>query len=362
VLPYICMENPTNITAPHPSLLLRKIIHVDMDAFYASVEVRDNPKLAGLPIVIGGPPNSRSVVCTASYAARAYGIRSAMACSMAHRLCPAAIFIPPNFEKYTDVARALREIFSRYSALVEPLSLDEAYLDVTNNSEGLFAVKIAQAIRETIHRETGLTASAGVAPNKMVAKICSDFHKPNGITVVQPHQVADFMAPLPLRKIPGVGPVTEKHFLSKGLAKCSSVLERTEEELALLIGNRAPWIYAAARGIDTSPVETGWERRSLGEEETFPVDLTQLSEMNLVLRRLSESVHQSLSDSGYKGRTVQLKVKYSDFKTVTRQRSFAEVIGGADHIFSTVVDLLGVTDASTRPVRLLGVSISKLDS
>ena len=356
------MDNLQAIVDPHPSLLLRKIIHIDMDAFYASVEVRDNPKLAGLPIVIGGPPNSRSVVCTASYPARKFGIRSAMACSVARRLCPEAIFIAPNFEKYSAVSRELREIFSRYSALVEPLSLDEAYLDVTNNPSGEYAVKIAQSIRECIHRETGLTASAGVAPNKMVAKICSDFHKPNGITVVQPPQVASFMAPLPLRKIPGVGPVTEKFLLTKGLDKCSSVLSSTEDQLTDLIGSRGSWIYAAARGIDTSPVETGSERRSLGEEETFAVDLTQITDMNHALQRLSTSVHQSLQDSGYTGRTIQLKVKYSDFKTVTRRRSFDAVIGGADHIFATVQDLLTSTDAGTRPVRLLGVSLSNLAS
>lgn len=351
------MADHSNITI-HPSLLLRKIIHVDMDAFYASVEVRDNPKLLGLPIVIGGPPNSRSVVCTASYPARKFGIRSAMACSVAARLCPDAIFISPNFEKYTAVARQLREIFSQFSPLVEPMSLDEAYLDVTNNSAGLYAVQIARSIRESIQRETGLTASAGVAPNKMVAKICSDFNKPNGLTVVQPHQVPAFMAPLPLRKIPGVGPVTERHFLSKGLAKCEDVLGKSEMELTELLGNRAPWIYLAVRGIDTAPVETSWERKSLGEEETFAVDISELSDMEKVLQRISGSVHQSLLDAGHRGRTIQLKVKYSDFKTVTRQRSFPDQVIDANHIYETARELLGATEAQRRPVRLLGVSIS----
>src|SRR3989338_5154126 len=200
----------------HPSLLKRKIIHFDMDAFYAAVEIRDDPRLQGKPIVIGGSPNSRSVVCTASYPARRYGIRSAMSCARAAFLCPEAIFIKPNFEKYKAASVQIREIFSRYTDLIEPLSLDEAYLDVTNNKLGLYAVQIAKRIKSDIVKELNLTGSAGVAPNKLVAKIASDLNKPDGLTIVLPHQVTEFMRNLPLRKINGIGPATEKRLHGAG--------------------------------------------------------------------------------------------------------------------------------------------------
>lgn len=342
----------------HPSLLLRKIIHVDMDAFYASVEIRDNPKLQGLPVIVGGPPNSRSVVSTASYAARKFGVRSAMASSVAARLCPDAIFIRPNFEKYSAVAQQLREIFATYTPLVEPMSLDEAYLDVTNNPQGLFAVKIARSIKDTILHETGLTASAGVAPNKLVAKIASDFNKPNGLTVVIPEKVESFMADLPVRKLPGVGPVTERELVQKGLLKCRDIRQHSAEQLEELLGNRAEWLGWAAQGIDTSPVETHWERKSLGEEETLATDLTDLNAMTAILRRIADSVHESMSESGRCGRTIQVKVKYSDFKTVTRRRSFSEKVDNADMIYDTARELLTHTEAGKRPIRLLGISMS----
>jgi DNA polymerase-4 len=346
----------------HPLLLKRKIIHFDMDAFYAAVEIRDDPSLQGKPIVIGGPPNSRSVVCTASYPARRYGIRSAMACSKAARLCPEALFIMPNFEKYKAASLKIREIFSRYTDLIEPLSLDEAYLDVTNNKLGLYAVQIAKRIKLDIETELCLTGSAGVAPNKLVAKIASDINKPNGLTVVLPYQVRDFMRNLPLRKINGIGPVTEKRLNDAGLFICCDVWKRTFEQLEEALGeNTAHWLFDCSRGIDDSEVETTWVRKSLGQEETFASDVLDCNWLVEKLQSLCRDVSFDLKRHQLKGRTVTIKVKYADFKQITRSQSLDLFVDDCENIFETAKILLEKTEVGVRQIRLLGVSVANFN-
>ncbi len=342
----------------HPSLLKRKIIHFDMDAFYASIEVRDDPNLLGRPVVVGGLPNSRAVVCTANYEARKYGIHSAMPCSQAFRLCPEAVFIKPNFEKYMAASLQMREIFKKYTPLIEPLSLDEAYLDVTNNEKGLYAVKIAKLIQDEIYEVSGLTGSAGVAPNKLLAKIASDMNKPKGLTVVVPEKAIIFMAELPLRKIHGVGPVTEKKLLSEGLQKCNDVWPYSFDELKIKLGNRAQWLYDSSRGIDERPVETSRIRKSLGQEETFVADLLSVDELKLKLIDLSHQVSESLKERNLKGRTLTLKIKYADFTQITRRKTFIESINDESLLSQQAMELLIGTEAGIRKIRLLGLSVS----
>lgn len=333
-----------------------------MDAFYAAVEIRDDPRLKDKPLVIGGSPNSRSVVCTASYSARRYGIRSAMACSRAAALCPEAIFLKPNFEKYKSVSLKIREIFSRYTDLIEPLSLDEAYLDVTNNKLGLYAVQIAKRIKYDIVHELGLTGSAGVAPNKLVAKIASDIHKPDGLTVVLPAQVLEFMRSLPLRKINGIGPATEKRLHEAGLFVCSDVWKKNLGELIDEFGeNMAEWLFDCSRGIDDRDLETTWVRKSLGQEETFATDILDINWLVEKLKALCADVASDLKRRDLQGRTVTLKVKYADFKQITRSQSVDALLDDADMIFDIALVLLTKTEAGVRKIRLLGVSLANLE-
>ncbi len=347
----------------HPSLLQRKIIHVDMDAFYASVEIRDNPSLAGKPVVIGGSPQSRAVVCTASYEARKYGIRSAMACSRAYRLCPQAIFLPPNFEAYSKVSQQIREIFSRHTNLIEPLSLDEAYLDVTNNAQGIYATQIAKAIRQSVKDELNLSCSVGVGPNKLVAKIASDMRKPGGITVVPPERVSEFMRHLEVRKIFGVGPATEKRLHEIGIQKCSDIWTFSPTQLENELGSFAHWILQASQGLDDRELETNWERKSMGREETFSADISDLETIQKSLKLLSKDVADSLKDEELEGRTVVLKIKYADFQQVTRSRSLAHHTRSESQIFNCAQQLLlEKTEAGKRKIRLAGVSVSNLRS
>lgn len=345
----------------HPSLLRRKIIHVDMDAFYAAVEIRNNPVLAGKPVVIGGSPQSRAVVCTASYEARKFGIRSAMPCSRAFRLCPQAIFIPPNFETYGAVSVQIRDIFSRYTSVIEPLSLDEAYLDVTDNAAGLYASQIAKAIQKSIRDELQLSCSVGVGPNKLIAKIASDIKKPGGITIVTPAQVSAFMQDLEVRKIFGVGPVTEKRLHHLGIIKCSDLWSISPAKLERDLGSFAHWIHAAAQGLDSREVETQWERKSMGREATFERDVSDLDVIIEELRALANTVAENLAEENLAGRTVVLKVKYSDFQQVTRSRSLALHINDAHTIYHCAHALLTEkTEVGRRKIRLVGISVSNL--
>jgi DNA polymerase-4 len=351
------------VTDIHPSLLLRKIIHVDMDAFYAAVEIRDNPTLAGRPLVIGGSPESRAVVCTASYEARRFGIRSAMSCAKAYRLCPQAIFLPPNFAAYTAVSQSIREIFSRYTSLIEPLSLDEAYLDVTHNRQGLYASQIAKAIQAAIRDELNLSCSVGVGPNKLIAKIASDLKKPGGITIITPDRVRPFMEHLEVRKLFGVGPVTERRLHALGIRLCSDVWSSSEAALKRELGSFAHWILEASHGIDERDVETDWERKSMGREETFAHDTLDSNHLTQVLKALSGDVAQNLREENLTGRTVVIKVKYADFKQITRSHTLQASTNNADEIVQCAIKLLHEkTDAGKRKIRLLGVSLSNLAS
>lgn len=347
----------------HPSLLQRKIIHFDMDAFYASIEIRDNPNLKGKPVIVGGSPNSRGVVCTASYEARKFGVRSAMACSVAYRLCPQAIFVPTNFEKYRAAAIQIRDIFSNYTDIIEPLSLDEAYLDVTSNNLGLYAIKIAKLIQEEILAKTGLTGSAGIAPNKLLAKITSDINKPHGLTVLLPERVLDFMQTLPLRKIHGIGPATNLRLAEKGFVFCRDIWPFTIDELTEKLGpNMGPWLYKRSRGIDERPVEISRERKSLGKEDTFSKDIDALNILTEKLEIISQEVAASLAKRSIRGKTITLKVKYSDFETITRSQSLPMHTNDAFVIREiTKKLLLEKTEAGRRKIRLLGVSVANFE-
>jgi len=342
----------------HPSLRTRKIIHFDMDAFYASIEVRDDPSLRGKPVVVGGSPQSRAVVCTASYEARKYGIHSAMSCSKAARLCPSAIFLPLHFEKYELASSQIRAIFHRYTDLVEPLSLDEAYLDVTHHKEGLYAVQIAKRIQEEVYETTKLTGSAGIAPNKLLAKIASDMRKPHGLTVVLPEQAAAFMQKLPLRKIHGIGPVTEKRLSDVGFITCEDVWGFSLEALQEKVGTQASWLYQSARGIDERPVRTHWVRKSFGQEETFAVDTLSVEEVTRKLHLLSQEVSAYLIRKKLQAKTVTLKVKYEDFTLVTRRRTLPIPLDEATAIDAIGLELLTATEVGKRKVRLLGIAAS----
>jgi DNA polymerase-4 len=350
------------LTTIHPALLKRKIIHVDMDAFYAAVEVRDNPALAGRAVVIGGSPQSRAVVCTASYEARKFGIRSAMSCAKAYRLCPDAVFLYPNFEKYYQVSQQIRAIFARFTDLIEPLSLDEAYLDVTANTSGLYAAQIGKAIQEAVARELLLSCSVGVAPNKLVAKIASDYRKPAGLTVVPPEKVESFMHGLEVRKIFGVGPATEKRLHALGIKTCADVVETPLLQLEHQLGSFAHWIHSAAQGIDERRVHTTRERKSLGREDTFSKDLLNIPQLLEELNSLAEKTANDLHKRDLAGKTVTLKVKYGDFQQITRSQTLRVATNNASDIFaSTRKLLLERSEAGQRPIRLLGLSVSNLE-
>ena len=347
--------------AVHPSLLQRKIIHFDMDAFFASVEIRDNPSFADKPLVIGHSPKSRAVVCTASYIARSFGIHSAMPCSQAARLCPQAIFLEPNFQKYREASRQIQAIFAQYTHLIEPLSLDEAYLDVTHNTQGLYATRLARLIQEQIHSELGLTGSAGIAPNKLLAKIASDMHKPKGMTVIMPEQALRFMRNLPLRRIHGIGPASDKRLQQIGLRVCEDVWAWDRERLVTELGSMGSWLWERARGIDQRPVDTQRERKSLGKEETFAKDVLDKELILVELQSLGLAVAKALKNRGLKGRTVTLKCKYADFIQVTRSQSLAQATDESKIIIEVAAQLLQLTEVGRRRIRLLGVSLANLE-
>lgn len=339
----------------------RKIVHVDMDAFYASVEQRDHPEWRGRPLVVAWR-GMRSVVCAASYEAREFGVRSAMPATRAERLCPDAIFTPPDFPRYRAVSAQIRAIFHRYTDLVEPLSLDEAYLDVTHNKPGLAtATAVARQIRAEIRAETGLNASAGVAPNKFLAKIASDWRKPNGLFVIQPHEVGDFLGPLPVRKLPGVGGATEKALAALGIATVGDLRGHALAELGARFGKQGRRLYELARGIDERPVSPDQPRRSLSAETTFESDRS-LAEVAPALDDLAARVwrHVEAAD-GAEGQahTVVLKLKTSDFRILTRSHTPAAPPASAEELASIAQGLLARVElAPSTRYRLAGVGLS----
>ena len=296
---------------------VRKIVHVDMDAFYASVEQRDNPELCGKPVVVAWK-GKRSVVCAASYEARRFGVRSAMPAVTAERLCPEAIFIPPDFVRYKAASSAAREIFQRHTDLIEPLSLDEAYLDVTENKMQLpTATRVAKMIREQIREELNLTASAGVAPNKFLAKIASDWKKPNGLFVIQPHEVQSFLLPLPVGRIPGVGQVTESRMKAVGIATVGDLYALELSTLEDHFGSYGLRLYQLARGIDHNPVVPNRVSKSISAEDTFPEDIP-LADTEPKIRLLAEKVWRSSHGNARAAKTVVLKLKTKEFNSLTR--------------------------------------------
>ena len=331
-----------------------------MDAFYASVEQRDNPEYRGKPIVVGGPPEGRGgVVSTASYEARKFGIRSAMPSKKAKELCPDAIFVYPRFEAYKEASRKIREIFQRYTDLIEPLSLDEAFLDVTEDKLGIgSAMEIATQIKQAIKDETGLTASAGVSSSKFVAKICSDLQKPDGLTFIGPSKIEAFMEKLPVERFFGVGKVTADRMKKMGLHTGADLKAMTEQDLIHFFGKAGRFFYKIVRGIDNREVQPHREHKSMGAEDTFSYDLTELEEMNEKLGKIANTVCKRLEKYNLKGRTITLKIKYHDFKQITRNQSFDKLLNDYDTIVTTAKQLLINTDLNNKKIRLLGISLS----
>lgn len=336
----------------------RKIIHVDMDAFYASVEQRDRPELRGKPVVVAWR-GKRSVVCAASYEARRFGVRSAMAAAHAERLCPDAVFVPPDFTRYKAVSRAVRDIFSRHSDLIEPLSLDEAYLDVTQNKLDLpTATKVAVAIRQQIWDELHLTASAGVAPNKFLAKIASDWRKPNGLFVIQPAEVEAFLTPLPVGRIHGVGKVTEAKLVRMGMRTVGDVRERSLQELQALFGRYGQRLYELARGIDENPVVPNRPVRSISAEDTFEQDVL-LPDTEPMIRRLAEKAWTASRREPRSARTVVLKLKTAEFRVLTRSLTPPLPPASCEELTSIALSLLDKVNAEpAQRFRLVGVGMS----
>ncbi len=338
----------------------RKIIHIDMDAFFASVEQRDDPSLRGKPIAVGGSPQGRGgVVATASYEARKFGIHSAMSSKKAAQLCPDVIFVPPRFNAYKEVSRKVREIFHRHTDLVEPLSLDEAYLDVTDDKQGIgSAIEIAGQIKKAITDELELTASAGVSVNKFVAKIASDMNKPDGLTFIGPSAVESFMEQLPVNKFFGVGRVTAEKMNGMGLFTGADLKRLSEAELIHHFGKSGRFFYQIVRGIDDRPVQPHHEIKSVGAEDTFQEDLLTLEQMQPELERIAITVQDRLRRYEVKGRTVTLKIKYHDFQLITRSRTIQDSLDDATAIATIATELLRHTPLDGVRVRLLGISIS----
>jgi DNA polymerase-4 len=337
----------------------RKIIHVDMDAFYASVEQRDFPELRGIPLVVGGSPSGRGVVATASYEARKFGIRSAMSARRAIELCPDARFVRPRFAVYKEVSQKVREIFSRYTDLIEPLSLDEAYLDVSSDKAGIgSAIEIAQRIRDAIREELQLTASAGVSVNKFVAKVASDMNKPDGLTFIAPSQVEAFMEALPVGKFYGVGRVTAEKMNRLGLHTGADLKRLSEDELVRHFGKSGHFYYQIVRGIDDRPVRTHREAKSCGAEDTFEKDLNEREALHAELDKLAARVSERLNRSALRGKTITLKVKYADFQQLSRARSVSVAVSDAEILSHISKELLDALEPHPKGIRLLGISVS----
>jgi len=337
---------------------VRKIIHIDMDAFYASVEQRDRPETRGKPVIVGWA-GERSVVCAASYEARKFGVHSAMPSSRARRLCPEAVFITPNFDKYREASRQIRDIFNRHTKLVEPLSLDEAFLDVTEELTGIpTATETAECIRREIRAETQLTASAGVAPNKFLAKIASDWRKPDGLFVIRPHQVEAFLVGLPVRKIPGVGKATEKIMTDIGVATVGDLQRFTQEELQSRFGKWGTRLWELARGTDEHPVSSDHKRKSWSSENTFPKDIT-LEEVAAYIRNEAHSLWESLAQRKLVGRTVTVKLRTGAFVTATRRHTPELPPASGDDLARIGVSLLDKFEfPEGSRYRLAGIGVS----
>ncbi|HTH01353.1 MAG TPA: DNA polymerase IV [Vicinamibacterales bacterium] len=340
---------------------VRRILHIDMDAFYASVEQRDKPELRGLPIAVGGSPDQRGVVAAASYEARVFGVRSAMPMARAVRLCPSLVIVRPDFQRYRAASQTVFGIFRRVTPLVEPLSLDEAYLDVTENVWGeTLGQAVALRIKKEIKSATSLTASAGVAPNKFLAKIASGWKKPDGLTVIAPERVETFLQKLPVDALWGVGPVTAQRLRDRGIERLVDVRTASSKILQDAVGSNADWLRRLAEGIDDRLVEPNQPAKSSGTENTFAEDLTDGGEIRKEIDEMARGGAAWLERKMLFCRTVTIKVRYSDFTTITRSHSSDPPTRDANDIASRAIALVDKTEAGYRPVRLLGVSVHNL--
>ena len=341
--------------------MTRKIIHIDMDAFYASVEQHDNPPLIGLPVIVGGDPEKRGVVSAASYEARTYGVHSAMPSSQARRLCPQGVFLPVRMHRYREVSGQIFQLLREFTPLVEPLSLDESFLDV-GGSEKLFgpALQIAKEVKRRIRETTGLTASAGIAPNKFLAKIASDYRKPDGLVEIKPEGVQDFLRELPISKLWGVGKATEEVLKGMGILKVGQLALFPAEKIERKLGKFGLELMALARGEDERPVSPESDAKSISQEETFTPDLEAPDQMKRVLLDQAEQVGWELRKQKLKGSTVTVKVRYPDFTLVTRSLTLPFPTDQGIEIYQTALKLLPRTEAFQKRARLLGVGISNL--
>ena len=341
----------------------RRILHCDMDCFYAAVHMRDDPSLAGKPVVIGGSAESRGVIAAASYEARRFGIHSAMPSVRARRLCPQAVFIAPDFRRYRRESEKIFAIYRELTPLVETLSLDEAYLDLTGRlGPWGSATAIAREIRRRVRSERGLTVSVGAGPNRLVAKIASDFDKPDGLTVVPPGKVQAFLDPLPVRRLHGVGPATEKALAEMGIAAVADLRAVPLPALLERFGRHGRTLHEFARGVDDRPVEPHRERKSLSTETTYAADLRSLPEIEREVERLAHELAAMLVRHDLAACTLTLKLRYADFTTVTRSRTLALPVADGGAVAACARELLGKTEAERQPVRLLGVGGSNLVS
>ncbi len=337
---------------------VRKIIHIDMDAFFASVEQRDRPELRGVPVIVGGSAERRGVVSTCSYEARAFGVHSAMPMKTAQHLCPQAAFLPGDYAKYRQVSETIRAIFFEYTDLVEPISIDEAYLDVTGNKRNNpSATRLAREIQRRIFEETRLTASAGVSYNKFLAKVASDLRKPAGLTVIRPEEAQAFLDSLPVEKFHGIGHVSAAKLQSINVRTGHDLRQLDRSVLTSLFGKTGLFYYNIVRGIDERPVDPAEERKSVGKETTFAEDCSDLRKLRILIRTLSHKVARRLQTKALAGKTVTVKVRYGDFTTVTRSASFHRPVNDGNGIGEIALSLAAKTEWGKRPVRLLGVTV-----
>jgi DNA polymerase-4 len=343
------------------SPVVRRIVHLDMDAFYASVEQRDNPSLRGKPVAVGREASERGVVAAASYEARAFGVHSALSTARARQLCPSLIVVPPDFGRYRAVSRAVFALFRAVTPLVEPLSLDEAYLDVTENAwHEPLAVNVARRLKSGILAATGLTASAGVAPNKFLAKIASGWRKPDGLTVIAPARVEVFLRNLPIDALWGVGPVTARRLRALGIEKAVQLRTADRTSLREAVGNAAARLVQLAHGIDDRPVEPDRPTKSVGTETTYAHDLVEVGRVREEVADLARQVARALDRQRLFARTVTIKVRYGDFTTITRSHSAWPATRDAEDLAARAATLLARTEVGHRPVRLLGVTAHNL--
>lgn len=340
---------------------LRKIIHIDMDAFFASVEQLDNPSLRGKPVIVGGSPQSRGVVAACSYEARKFGIHSAMPCAKAVKLCPHAIFTRSRMSRYKEVSETIMSIFAEYTEIIEPLSVDEAFLDVTvNHKNNPSATRLAENIRRHIYSQTGLTASAGVSYNKFLAKIASDLQKPNGLSVILPNEALSFLDNLPIGKFFGVGKVTEKKMHTLGILSGKELRKFSKEDLIFHFGKSGAFFFDIVRGLDDRPVKPYRERKSIGSETTLGIDTKDRLEISSVLDNLAKKLEIILLKKDCCASTVTLKVRYHDFATITRSVTLHTPVSSSGEILRQIDRLVPSTEIGVKRVRLLGISLSKL--